>query len=296
MNKGISQIILTAVSALMIISSGCFAQQEVNMQTTSETAGIVMTFDTIEIRAVMDDSDTTKTFLDMLPLTLEMRRYADREYYAALGELPENGEAIPDFENGDVTYYTAGRSLAIFFGNAGHSHQPDLIRMGKITSDLSVFADIPDSVTVRIELTESEETMKNFDFSVFSNVEITGVDLSALSPEELSVLYRQAEYCQAMTEPDIEKMREIVSEDMIFTHMSGMQQTREEYFADVANGRLNYFTIGIENPMIRINGDKAEITYTSILNANAYGARGTYHMKGTHHYELRDGAWIAVNR
>lgn len=38
-----------------------------------------------------------------------------------------------------------------------------------------------------------------------------------------------------------------------------------------------------------------EITFTSVLYANAYGATGTYRMNGTHHYELRDGNWIAVN-
>ena len=142
---------------------------------------------------------------------------------------------------------------------------------------------------------EKEETEMNFDFSVFRNVEITGADLSSLSDEELSVLYRQAQYCQAMTDADLETMREIVSEDMIFTHMSGMQQTREQYFDDIAAGRLRYFTIGIENPRISVNEDKAEITSTSVLNANAYGARGTFCMKGTHHYENRDGEWIAVN-
>ena len=135
-----------------------------------------------------------------------------------------------------------------------------------------------------------------YDFTAFTNVNITGVDISSLSEEELSVLYRAAEYCQAMTDADIDTMREIVPEDMTFTHMSGMQQTREEYFEDVANGRLNYFTIGIENPRIEIEGDIAEITYTSILNANAYGARGTFRMKGTHRYELRNAEWIAVNR
>ena len=59
---------------------------------------------------------------------------------------------------------------------------------------------------------------------------------------------------------------------------------------------FRYFTIGIENPEIKVDGDKAQITYTSVLNANAYGARGTYRMKGTHAYEKRDGAWISVNR
>ena len=134
-----------------------------------------------------------------------------------------------------------------------------------------------------------------FDFSVFTNVSITGTDIKKLSDEELSVLYVQARYCQAMTDADIETMRQIVSEDMIFTHMSGNKQTREEYFADIENGSLNYFTIGIENPAVTVNGSTATVTYTSVLNANAYGARGTYRMKGTHHYEMRNGEWIAVN-
>jgi ketosteroid isomerase-like protein len=138
--------------------------------------------------------------------------------------------------------------------------------------------------------------MTDFDFTLFNNVEITGVDLDSLTKEERTVLYQAARYCQAMTGKDIDTMREIVSEDMIFVHMSGMRQTREEYFADVADGSLTYYTIGMADPVIEIDGDHAIITYTSILNANAYGARGTFRMKGSHHYENRDGAWIAVNK
>lgn len=146
---------------------------------------------------------------------------------------------------------------------------------------------------------EAEEVNKEamrYDFKELSNVNITGIDLSSLNEEELAVLYAQARYCQAMTDAGIDTMRELVSEDMVFTHMSGMRQTREEYFADVADGNLNYFTIGIADPVIRVDGNKAQITYTSVLNANAYGVRGTFRMKGTHHYEKRNGAWIAVNR
>ena len=114
---------------------------------------------------------------------------------------------------------------------------------------------------------EGTEEMKNYDFSVFNNVEITGIDVDSLDIKERSVLYRQAEYCQAMTDADIDKMREIVSEDMTFTHMSGRRQSREEYFADVADGSLNYFTIGIADPVIKVTGDTATITYTAVLKA-----------------------------
>ena len=267
-------------------------------ETPANNVEITLQFGDTKITALLDNSETSKAFLEQLPMTLEMRRYADREYYAAISELPEDGEHIPDFENGDVTYYTTGKSLAIFFGNADNSSQSDLIRMGTITSDLGLFKEIGESVTVRIMPSESGETTETmeYDFEQFSNVSITGIDLSSLNEDELAVLYAQARYCQAMTDADIDTMRELVSENMVFTHMSGMQQTREEYFADVADGSLNYFTIGIADPEIKVNGDKAQITYTSILNANAYGARGTYHMKGPHHYEKRDDAWIAVNR
>lgn len=138
--------------------------------------------------------------------------------------------------------------------------------------------------------------MKGFDFSIFSNVELIGADLSAMDAEQLAVLYRQARYCQAMTDADTDTLREIVAEDAVFTHMSGRQQTREEYFADIESGALRYFTIGIDHPTVEVGGNTASITYTSVLNANAYGARGTFRMSGTHWFEKRDGEWISVNR
>lgn len=168
---------------------------------------------------------------------------------------------------------------------------------------VAVFEEVPEA-TVESGQTDpvenssdsgKETDMAANDFSVFSNVEITGADLSALSDEEWSVLYQQAKYCQAMTEADTVTMTEITAPDMIFTHMSGRQQTREEYFEDIANGSLQYFTIGIENPVIGINGDYASVEYTSVLNANAYGARGTYRIDGTHWYEKQDGSWVACN-
>ena len=141
---------------------------------------------------------------------------------------------------------------------------------------------------------EGDTSNMEYNFGDFSNVNITGVDLASLSDEQLAVLYAQAKYCQAMTEADIDTMRELVSEDKVFTHMSGLQQTREEYFADVADGSLTYYTIGIADPVIKVDGERAQISYTSVLNADAYGARGTFRMKGMHHYEKRDGAWVIV--
>lgn len=258
---------------------------------------ISLLFDEIEVTATLEDNETTQAFLTLLPMTLPMNRYADREYYAPIGPLPESDAAIPDFENGDITYYTEGESLAIFFANADSSQQSGLIRMGRITSDLSLFDSVGDLSYVTITLKEGGDanTMTAYDFSEFPNVEITGADLPALDDAQRAVLYQQARYCQAMTDANTDTMGEIASETMVFTHMSGRQQTRAEYFADVAGGSLRYFTIGIENPVVSVNGTLASVTYTSVLDANAYGARGTYRMQGTHWYENQNGTWIAIN-
>ena len=138
--------------------------------------------------------------------------------------------------------------------------------------------------------------MNTYDFADFPNVELIGVNPSMLDDDQLAVLYQQARYCQAMTDADTDTLRRIVSPDAVFTHMSGKQQTREEYFADIESGALRYFTIEIDRPTVAVEGDTASISYTSVLNANAYGARGTFRISGTHWFEKRDGEWISVNR
>lgn len=156
-----------------------------------------------------------------------------------------------------------------------------------------------DNPTVLTEITTEtyeENMMKEYDFSEFKNVELLNTDINSMNDEQLAVLYVQAKYCQAMTDADTDTMRELVSEDMVFTHMSGRQQSVDEYLADVNSGRLTYYTIGIDSPEITVSDDTATITYTSVLNANAYGAKGTFRMTGTHYYEKRNGTWIAVNR
>lgn len=134
---------------------------------------------------------------------------------------------------------------------------------------------------------------EKIDFSIFKNVKITGVDIDSLTNEEKYILYTQSRYCQAMVDADIDTLKSIVPSDVTFTHMSGMTQTRDEYFDDIKDGRLNYYNIGIENPKIKINGDTATIDYTSVLDANAYGTKGVYRMHGIHEFKKIDGKWYS---
>ena len=153
----------------------------------------------------------------------------------------------------------------------------------------------PEAMPTDTEEPQENDDMKTYTFPAFPNVTVTGLDPDSLNVEEKAVLYAQARYCEAMTEADIDTLCALTDEGRTYTHMSGLTQSREEYFSDIADGSLTYDSIGMEHPVVSVEGDHAEVTYTAALNANAYGAKGTFRMRGTHHWERRDGSWISVD-
>ncbi len=183
-------------------------------------------------------------------------------------------------------------ALAMVLGSCGREtetgHEPSGINRKESAIQKS-------KKTEQSETGKVETVMEKFDFSEFENVDITGIDMDTLETEQKEVLYCRAKYCEAMTETDTDTMRELMAEYLTLTHMSGRQQTREEYLADVESEELRYYHIGIENPVIEVSGNQAVLTAASVLTADAYGAEGTFHMEGTSYYEKRGGNWIMVN-
>jgi len=131
--------------------------EEIGTEQASEHTSITMTVGDTVMTAMLDNSETTQAFLASLPRTLTMNRYSNREYYGRIEVISENGEAIADFENGDVTYYPEGPSFAVFFAGEERSNQSGLIRMGKITSNLSLFENLGETVEMRIAISSSNK-------------------------------------------------------------------------------------------------------------------------------------------
>lgn len=154
-DAGISEVLSEAEDRILVSAENAEQKtemvEEIKDPANAETTQITLTAGDIVISAELYDSKTSRQFLETLPRTLSMNRYGDREYYGKIEELSEDGEVISDFENGDVTYYPAGPSLAVFFANADDSIQPGLIRMGRIISDLSLFEEIGENAEIRIE-------------------------------------------------------------------------------------------------------------------------------------------------
>jgi hypothetical protein len=101
--------------------------------------------------ATLIDSQTTRDFISLLPLTLTLKDYAGTE---KISDLPKklSTEGAPsgsDPSVGDITYYAPWGNLAIFYRDFGYAS--GLVILGKIDSGIETFT-VPGSVKVTIEL------------------------------------------------------------------------------------------------------------------------------------------------
>ena len=103
--------------------------------------------------ATLEDNATSRSFLDMLPLTLKLEDYGSTEKIADLpGPLStQDAPAGMEPKTGDVTLYAPWGNLAIFIKDFRYS--AGLIKLGHIDEGFSALTR-PGSAEVTIERVE----------------------------------------------------------------------------------------------------------------------------------------------
>ena len=120
-----------------------------------ETAVRITIGDT-RLEGVLYDSNMARQFIAQLPQTITMSNYGGREVYGGIDQaITVEGEGQLRFEDGDITYCPANNTAAIFYSQ---SSNPNLIMriypIGKVTSDLSIFPDLPSRVEITFEIVQ----------------------------------------------------------------------------------------------------------------------------------------------
>jgi hypothetical protein len=110
---------------------------------------ITLTAGDIVITATLNDTQVSQDFIATLPVTLPWFRNSGIEYITELpAPLTEDGPFYTDVQPGDLVYYNPMDSITIIYEET--SSVPTLTYMGEITSDLSVFRDLPDDIEFEI--------------------------------------------------------------------------------------------------------------------------------------------------
>ena len=115
-----------------------------------------------------------------------------------------------------------------------------------------------------------------------------------MTTEEREVYSAYEAINNAMIKKDRAAMERYFDEKLIFTHMSGKKQTREEFIGEIMDGTLNYFKVDTKDYSIRVDGDTAHMKVTHTLTAKVYGISGSWTMNGDNNYKKRNGIWVRV--
>ena len=109
---------------------------------------ILISSDWGKVVAELIDNDATRTLLQMLPITIEMRDHLRQE---KTGNLPSPLPTVDrqlDFSTGTLGLWSSNH-FVIYYRD-GRVPQPGIILLGRVTDDVSGF-DRPGPVTVRVE-------------------------------------------------------------------------------------------------------------------------------------------------
>ena len=141
--RRVSAAIAIAMLAVIVLASAAEAN----------TMKIRITLNGKAITATLIDSETTRDFISLLPLTLTMNDLFGREKFGHLPRaISEGGKRTRTYEVGDVIYWSPGPDVAMFYRHDGPSiPSPGIIVMGKIDSGVEAL-NVPGSVKVMIEL------------------------------------------------------------------------------------------------------------------------------------------------
>ena len=101
--------------------------------------------------------------------------------------------------------------------------------------------------------------------------------------------------CEASINKDLIKLGEILSDDYVLVHMTGMKQTKEDYLDSVKSGELSYFESKHESIDINVNGDDATIIGKTKTLASPFGtSKSWWNLRQDLKAKKIDGKWILM--
>jgi hypothetical protein len=104
------------------------------------------------LSATVAQSKTARDFVSLLPLTLRMSDLFGREKAGPLPRsLASGGKRTYSFSVGDLTYWSPGPDVAVYYGGGGPTiPEPGLILLARLDSGARAFK-VPGTVRVRLE-------------------------------------------------------------------------------------------------------------------------------------------------
>ena len=108
--------------------------------------------------------------------------------------------------------------------------------------------------------------------------------------ERIEETYRK--YWEYMINKDEEGLRSLMTEDYYLRHMTGVQQSREEFLRGLMKGTFNYYSADHEAIEVELHGDTAEMIGKSRVLAAVYGGgKNRWRLRRDFTLRKENGVW-----
>lgn len=143
---------------ILYISLICPRLLQENAGEESKETAITITIGDTVLDGVIYDTALAQEIKEYFPLTISMSGFGGREYYGGVDFYPADENLTGGgntFANGDITYCEAHHNMAIFYAQTDNPVlSVDVIPIGRVTSDLSVFESLDSREEITFSLAE----------------------------------------------------------------------------------------------------------------------------------------------
>jgi hypothetical protein len=117
----------------------------------------------------------------------------------------------------------------------------------------------------------------------------------ALSPQEDSIQMVELVAFEAMMRANVPYLSNAMDDQLVYIHLSGVQQNKKEFLKALGAKKLEYYTMGRERFKVRIYGDFAitngDIKMQGHLNDVPFETRARY----TGIFKRTEGKWLMLS-
>ncbi|MGO9271903.1 MAG: nuclear transport factor 2 family protein [Terriglobia bacterium] len=111
---------------------------------------------------------------------------------------------------------------------------------------------------------------------------------------ESEVKSLEARRFQALVEADVPALENLLSDDLVYTHASGLRQNKAEFLASIRSGEIQYHSFTPQDVKVRLYGSTAVVTGHASVMARTKGQEVSSELLYLEAFVKQDGRWQLV--
>jgi ketosteroid isomerase-like protein len=111
---------------------------------------------------------------------------------------------------------------------------------------------------------------------------------------EQEIRQRETRRFEAIVRGDVAALDDILSEDLTYTHATGVFETKAEFIAKLKSGQLRYESFAPEEVVVRVYGTTGVVTGVARVKVQVKGEHLSLQLRFTNVYVKQGDRWQMV--